>query len=101
MGDFFKQLWIWMLNWWKSAFVNDRDFLNPQLELRELEEKFRKAMIQNAQLDNEKSAIAYQVELYKDKYQDLEAAFSVLQVSVGNRRKIVDYDDSSCHIEKP
>ena len=38
-------------------------------------------MIQNAQLDNEKSAIAYQVELYKDKYLDLEAAYSVLQVS--------------------
>ncbi len=51
-----------------------------QLELKELEEKFRKAMIQNAQLDNEKSAISYQVELYKDKYQDLEAAYAVLQV---------------------
>lgn len=39
-------------------------------------------MIQNAQLDNEKSAIAYQVELYKDKFQDLEAAYSVLQVCI-------------------
>lgn len=38
-------------------------------------------MIQNAQLDNEKSAVLYQVELFKDKYQDLEAAYSVLQVS--------------------
>ncbi|XKL65522.1 hypothetical protein PGB90_008942 [Kerria lacca] len=48
-------------------------------ELKELEEKFRKSMIQNAQLDNEKSAISYQVELYKDKFQDLEAAYAVLQ----------------------
>lgn len=39
-------------------------------------------MIQNAQLDNEKSAIAYQVELYKDKFQDLEAAYAVLQVGI-------------------
>lgn len=38
-------------------------------------------MVQNAQLDNEKSAISYQVELYKDKFQDLEATYSVLQVS--------------------
>lgn len=38
-------------------------------------------MVQNAQLDNEKSAISYQVELYKDKFQDLEASYSVLQVS--------------------
>lgn len=50
--------------------------------MKEYEEKFRKAMIQNAQLDNEKSAIAYQVELYKDKFQDLEAAYSVLQVGI-------------------
>lgn len=54
-------------------------YRDAKLELKELEEKFRKAMIQNAQLDNEKSAIAYQVELYKDKFQDLEAAYSVLQ----------------------
>ena len=52
--------------------------------MKELEEKFRKAMIRNAQLDNEKSAMAYQVELYKDKYQDLEAAYSVLQVDEKN-----------------
>ncbi|XP_065200201.1 leucine-rich repeat flightless-interacting protein 2 isoform X2 [Planococcus citri] len=55
------------------------NYRDIKLELKELEEKFRKAMIQNAQLDNEKSAILYQVELFKDKYHDLEAAFSVLQ----------------------
>lgn len=38
-------------------------------------------MVQNAQLDNEKSAISYQVDLYKDKFLDLEATFYVLQVS--------------------
>ncbi|KAK7602190.1 hypothetical protein V9T40_009631 [Parthenolecanium corni] len=56
--------------------INYRDV---RQELKELEEKFRKAMVQNAQLDNEKSAISYQVELYKDKFQDLEASYSVLQ----------------------
>ncbi|KAL1138149.1 hypothetical protein AAG570_009841 [Ranatra chinensis] len=48
-------------------------------ELREVEDKFRKAMIGNAQLDNEKAAAAYQVELYKDKYEELEEAHSQLQ----------------------
>jgi len=42
------------------------------MELRELEEKFRKSMVQNAQLDNEKAAAIYTVELYKDKYTHIE-----------------------------
>ena len=35
-----------------------------QNELKELEEKFRKAMVANAGLDNEKSALNYQVRIY-------------------------------------
>ncbi|XP_021913867.1 leucine-rich repeat flightless-interacting protein 2 isoform X10 [Zootermopsis nevadensis] len=48
-------------------------------ELKEVEEKFRKAMIQTAQLDNEKSSFTYQVELLKDRLEDLEEAHSQLQ----------------------
>ena len=51
-----------------------------QQELRELEEKFRKAMVQNAQSDNEKASLVYQVELFKDKIEDMEEAYSLLQV---------------------
>lgn len=50
-------------------------------ELKEVEDKFRKAMIQNAQLDNEKASYTYQVELLKDKVEDLEVAYAQLQVS--------------------
>lgn len=35
-------------------------------------------MIANAQLDNEKAALAYQVELLKDKLEDLEEAHSLV-----------------------
>ncbi|XP_034243200.1 uncharacterized protein LOC117646410 isoform X2 [Thrips palmi] len=48
-------------------------------ELKEVEDKFRKAMIQNAQLDNEKASYTYQVELLKDKLEDLEVAYAQLQ----------------------
>lgn len=55
--------------------LNHRDIRH---ELKEVEEKFRKAMIANAQLDNEKAAFSYQVELLKDKLEDLEEAHSQL-----------------------
>jgi len=51
-----------------------------QQELKEVEEKFRKAMIQTAQLDNEKSSLTYQVELLKDRLEDLEEAHAQIQV---------------------
>lgn len=39
-----------------------------QHELKEVEDKFRKAMVANAQLDNDKAAQTYQLELLKDRY---------------------------------
>lgn len=43
------------------------DDVDLQHELKEVEEKFRKAMIANAQLDNDKAAQTYQLELLKDR----------------------------------
>uniref|UniRef100_A0A8D8S1D4 Leucine-rich repeat flightless-interacting protein 2 n=1 Tax=Cacopsylla melanoneura TaxID=428564 RepID=A0A8D8S1D4_9HEMI len=42
-------------------------YRDMRMELKELEEKFRKAMVQNAQLDNEKCTATYEVELLKDR----------------------------------
>lgn len=47
-------------------------------EFKELEEKFRKAMVQNAQLDNEKCTATYEVELLKDRFEELEESHSQL-----------------------
>lgn len=49
-------------------------------ELRSVEDRFRKAMIANAQLDNDKAAASYQLQLHKDRLEDLEEAHSQLQV---------------------
>ena len=51
-------------------FLIDTPFF--QNELKDLEEKFRKAMVANAGLDNEKSALTYQVELLKDQLEECE-----------------------------
>ncbi|GBP63581.1 Leucine-rich repeat flightless-interacting protein 2 [Eumeta japonica] len=48
-------------------------------ELKEVEEKFRKAMILNAQLDNDKAALAYQLELLKDRLEELQEEHAQLQ----------------------
>nr|CAD7604407.1 unnamed protein product [Timema genevievae] len=61
-----------------------------QHELKEVEDKFRKAMIQNAQLDNEKASLTYQVELLKDRLEDLEESHSQLQRE--NRDKCREHD---------
>ncbi|KAL1512916.1 hypothetical protein ABEB36_002418 [Hypothenemus hampei] len=48
-------------------------------ELKEVEERFRNAMIANAQLDNDKAAHTYQLELLKDRLEELEEENSQLK----------------------
>uniref|UniRef100_T1JJ54 Leucine-rich repeat flightless-interacting protein 2 n=1 Tax=Strigamia maritima TaxID=126957 RepID=T1JJ54_STRMM len=59
-----------------STEMDGRDFRH---QLNDLEEKFRKAMISNAQMDNEKSTLAYQVDVLKDEFEELEENYLDLQ----------------------
>ncbi|XP_021956039.1 leucine-rich repeat flightless-interacting protein 2 isoform X3 [Folsomia candida] len=60
----------------EDGVINMRELRH---DLKELEEKFRKSMVQNAQLDNSKSSLTYEVELLKDKIEDLEESLTLLQ----------------------
>ncbi|XP_055389764.1 leucine-rich repeat flightless-interacting protein 2 isoform X6 [Condylostylus longicornis] len=48
-------------------------------ELKDLEERFRKAMIANAQLDNERTSHTYQIELLKDQLEEKGEKYAQLQ----------------------
>ncbi|XP_030378534.1 leucine-rich repeat flightless-interacting protein 2 isoform X2 [Scaptodrosophila lebanonensis] len=48
-------------------------------ELKDVEERFRKAMITNAQLDNDRASQTYEVKLLKDKIESMQEAFAQLQ----------------------
>lgn len=56
-----------------------RNLRDLRHELKDLEERFRKAMIANAQLDNERSSQAYQIQLLKDNLEEKEEIFAQLQ----------------------
>lgn len=48
-------------------------------ELKDVEERFRKAMVANAQLDNERASQNYQIQLLKDKLEEMEESHAQLQ----------------------
>lgn len=59
-------------------------------ELKEVEEKFRKAMVANASLDNEKCQLMFQVDLLKDQVEEGEEQAAL--VSKELRAKTHDYE---------
>lgn len=57
----------------------------------EVEEKYRKAMISNAQLHNDKSTLMYQVETLKEELSDME------ELLWESRRRCDDTSRVRCH----
>lgn len=47
--------------------------------MQDVEERFRKAMIANAQLDNDRASQTYQIQLLKDKLEEVEESYAQLQ----------------------
>ncbi|GBM52417.1 Leucine-rich repeat flightless-interacting protein 2 [Araneus ventricosus] len=61
-----------------------------KLQLSDLEEKFRKAMISNAQLDNEKTAYIYQVETLKDEIEEMQENLNQSQREYREKKRVYD-----------
>jgi len=59
-------------------------------ELKDMEEKFRKAMVTNASMDNEKSQLMFQVDLLKDQVEEVEEQAALVLKEL--RAKSHDYE---------
>ncbi|CAL1528449.1 unnamed protein product [Lymnaea stagnalis] len=64
-----------------STESNDSDAkdVDFKAEIRELEDKYKTAMMTSAQLDNEKQSLVYQVELLKDQLEEQDEGYTELQ----------------------
>ena len=59
-----------------------------QDSLAEVEETYRKAMVSNAQLDNEKSNLMYQVDTLRDTLMELEELLYETRIECEDRAKV-------------
>ncbi|XP_048451583.1 leucine-rich repeat flightless-interacting protein 2-like [Rhincodon typus] len=60
--------------------------------LLEVEEKYKKAMVSNAQLDNEKSNLIYQVDTLKDVIEEMEEQMAELFRENEEKSKVICYE---------
>jgi len=61
-----------------------------KIHLKDTEDRFRKAMVTNAQLDNERTSAMYQVEMYRDELEEIEE--TLLQLQRENKEKYRDLE---------
>ncbi|MEQ2168007.1 hypothetical protein GOODEAATRI_009913 [Goodea atripinnis] len=75
----------------RGSIVSDLDDLSiPDLDsdsLTEVEEKYKKAMVSNAQLDNDKGNLIYQVDTLKDVIEEMEEQMAEMRRELDEKSK--------------
>ncbi|MBN3285836.1 LRRF2 protein, partial [Polyodon spathula] len=66
--------------------------------LMEVEEKYKKAMVSNAQLDNEKANLIYQVDTLKDVVEEMEELMSEMHRETEEKSKELERQKHTCNI---
>lgn len=63
----------------------------------EVEEKYKKAMVSNAQLDNDKGNLIYQVDTLKDVIEEMEEQMSEMKRELEDKSKVTNYSREKLH----
>ncbi|XP_060727998.1 leucine-rich repeat flightless-interacting protein 2 isoform X10 [Tachysurus vachellii] len=66
--------------------------------LSEVEEKYKKAMVSNAQLDNDKANLIYQVDTLKDVIEEMEEQMSELSRETEEKSKEIERQKHTCSV---
>ncbi|XP_075875196.1 leucine-rich repeat flightless-interacting protein 2 isoform X16 [Nelusetta ayraudi] len=66
--------------------------------LSEVEEKYKKAMVSNAQLDNDKANLIYQVDTLKDVIEEMEEQMSEMKRELEDKSKELERQKHTCTV---
>ncbi|XP_077351528.1 leucine-rich repeat flightless-interacting protein 2 isoform X6 [Festucalex cinctus] len=81
-----------------SAYDPDASLSELRESLTEVEEKYKKAMVSNAQLDNDKGNLIYQVDTLKDVIEEMEEQMSEMKRELEEKSKELERQKHTCTV---
>ncbi|XP_026164234.1 leucine-rich repeat flightless-interacting protein 2 isoform X5 [Mastacembelus armatus] len=81
-----------------SIYEPDTSMSELRESLAEVEEKYKKAMVSNAQLDNEKANLIYQVDTLKDVIEEMEEQTAEMRRELEDKSKELERQKHTCTV---
>ncbi|XP_029926416.1 leucine-rich repeat flightless-interacting protein 2 isoform X6 [Myripristis murdjan] len=81
-----------------SVIDPDTSLSELRESLAEVEEKYKKAMVSNAQLDNDKANLIYQVDTLKDVIEEMEEQMAEMRREVEDKTKELERQKHTCTV---
>nr|XP_061794189.1 leucine-rich repeat flightless-interacting protein 2-like isoform X6 [Nerophis lumbriciformis] len=81
-----------------SIYEPDANLSELRDSLTEVEEKYKKAMVSNAQLDNDKGNLIYQVDTLKDVVEEMEEQMSEMKRELEEKSKELERQKHTCTV---
>ncbi|XP_029376533.1 leucine-rich repeat flightless-interacting protein 2 isoform X9 [Echeneis naucrates] len=79
-----------------SVYDPDTSLSELRESLAEVEEKYKKAMVSNAQLDNDKANLIYQVDTLKDVIEEMEEQMAEMRRELEDKSKELERQKHTC-----